>query len=521
LFDSNISVFRNQALIGASLFVVGVWLAYEAGGKILAGDTQTLLLAAMGLAGCGIALRMLRSWRAGFYMFFCWLMVEDLPRKYMGNNLALFFGKDILLALVYVALFREIRRGKEKAFRPPFLLFLSLFFWLAVLQVFNPNSPHVLYGLLGLKVYFYYVPLMFAGYALVRDEKSLRKFLLTNAAIALVIAGIGVIQVLGPRSFLNPAILAPELQDSGNLYKVTPISGQAFSLPASVFVSAGRFDEFLIVAFLIVLGTLAYLLLSQQQKWRNLVFAAIAVVAVASLLCGARSTVLFNSIGAAILLVGFLWGAPWRNRQVHRLVRAIRGSVLVAALGVTALLMIFPEQAGSRLSFYAETLSPSSSAYEGRNRTWDYPIRNLEAAFEHPTWIYGNGMGTATLGAQYVGRILGQRPPNISVEEGYGQMIVEMGILAPFLWIVWTAALLYYCWKIVRQLRQTRFFPIALAIFFYAFFLLYPITFGSMTAYENYICNAYLWLLVGVLFRLPSLAAAPAEPSPMQRVEAR
>jgi hypothetical protein len=55
---------------------------------------------------------MLRSWRAGFYLFFCWLMVEDLPRKYMGNNLALFFGKDILLALVYIALFREIRSGK-------------------------------------------------------------------------------------------------------------------------------------------------------------------------------------------------------------------------------------------------------------------------------------------------------------------------------------------------------------------------------------------------------------------------
>jgi hypothetical protein len=100
-------------------------------------------------------------------------------------------------------------------------------------------------------------------------------------------------------------------------------------------------------------------------------------------------------------------------------------------------------------------------------------------------------------------------------------MIVEMGILAPVLWIIWTAALLYYCWQIVRQLRQTRFFPIALAIFFYAFFLLYPITFSSMTAYENYICNAYLWLLVGVLFRLPSLAAVPAESALMPRVEAR
>jgi hypothetical protein len=105
LFDSRIPAFRNQALIGACVFVFGVWLAYEAGERILAGDLQTLLFATMGLAGCAVALRMMRNWRAGFYLFFCWLMVEDLPRKYMGNNLALFFGKDILLAVVYVALF--------------------------------------------------------------------------------------------------------------------------------------------------------------------------------------------------------------------------------------------------------------------------------------------------------------------------------------------------------------------------------------------------------------------------------
>jgi hypothetical protein len=172
LFNSQVSVFRDQALIGACVFVAGIWLAYEAGGKILDGDTRTLFLAALGLCGCVVALKMLRSWRAGFYLFFCWLMVEDLPRKYLGNNLAFFFGKDILLALVYIALFREIRSGREKVFRPPFFLFLSLFFWLGVLQVFNPNSPNVLYGLLGLKVYFYYRPLMFVGYALIRDDET-------------------------------------------------------------------------------------------------------------------------------------------------------------------------------------------------------------------------------------------------------------------------------------------------------------------------------------------------------------
>ncbi len=522
MLDSRIPAFRNQAVIGACLFVAGIWLAYQAGGKILEGDTRTLLFAAIGLAGCAIALRMLRSWRAGFYLFFCWMMVEDLPRKYLGNNLALFFGKDILLALVYIALFREIRRGKEKTFRPPFLLFLSLFFWLGVLQIFNPNSPHILYGLLGLKVYFYYVPLLFVGYALARDDESLRRFLIVNAAIAATIGSIGIIQALGAANFLNPTNLAPELQDLGDLQKITPISGVFFSLPPSVFVSSGRFDQYLIVAFVVVLGAAAYLLLSERTEGRKIVFTAIAILAVASLLSGSRGTVVFNGVSALILTVGFLWGAPWRWRQAHRLIRAIRRSVIVAALGLGVLLLVFPEQAGSRIAFYTETLNPNSSAYEGGTRAWDYPIRNLVAAFDHPTWVYGNGIGTGALGSQYVGRLIGERPPSIGVEEGYGELIVEMGILAPFLWILWSAALLYYCWKVVRQLRETRLFPVALAIFFYAFLLLYPITFGSMTGYENYICNAYLWLLVGVLFRLPAIAAGPAEaPARVGRGESR
>lgn len=88
-------------------------------------------------------------------------------------------------------------------------------------------------------------------------------------------------------------------------------------------------------------------------------------------------------------------------------------------------------------------------------------------------------------------------------------MILEMGIIAPFLWILWTAVILYHSWKVVKQLRGTRFFPIAFAIFFYAFLMLYPFVYGSLVAYQNYLNNAYLWLLFGILFKLPELLSQP------------
>jgi hypothetical protein len=94
-------------------------------------------------------------------------------------------------------------------------------------------------------------------------------------------------------------------------------------------------------------------------------------------------------------------------------------------------------------------------------------------------------------------------------------MIIEMGIIAPFLWIAWTAALLYYSWKVVQRLKGTRLLPIAVAIFWYAFFLLYPLTYVGLSPFQNFICNAYLWLLIGILFRLPGLLENSLEPAPV------
>ena len=194
--------------------------------------------------------------------------------------------------------------------------------------------------------------------------------------------------------------------------------------------------------------------------------------------------------------------------------KAIRRSFIGAALGLTAILLIFPAEVGSRLAFYEETLSPNSSAYEAGYRTWEYPIHNLMLAFTYPNWVMGNGIGTASLGSQYVSKLLGRPPFNLWVEEGYGQLIIEMGIVAPFLWIAWTAALLYSMWLVLLGLRQTRFFPIAFAIFWYSFLLLYPFTYGGLAPYQNYVGNAYFWLLIGVFFALPGvLAAAPSVPA--------
>jgi hypothetical protein len=506
LSSTHIPAIRNQTLITGCVSVLSIFIAWELAQEIASDDMRSLTFVLAGFLAIAAAVMILRNWRSGFYMFLFWMLFEDLFRKYMGNGKALFFGKDILVAFVYISLFAAIRKKREKRFRAPFLLFLSFFFLLGLLQVFNPNSPHILYGLLGFKTYFYYVPLIYVGYALIRNDEDLRKFLVVNVALAGLIGSLGIAQAILGNSFLNPAILAPELQDLGNLEKFTPISSQIFSLPDSVFVSAGRYDFFLVLAFILAVGTGGYFLLS-NFRGRNIVFPAIGIIAVATLLSGSRGAVMFVLMSTLALTAGFLWGAPWRQRQAHRMLKAIRRSVIFGTIAFALLLLMFPQEAGSRISYYTETLLPDSSAYELGNRSWEYPLQNLSDAFARPNWVLGNGIGTASLGGQYVAKLIGTPVLSLGVEEGYGVMIIEMGIVAPFLWILWTASLLYCSWGAVRSLRRTRTFPIAFAIFWFAFLLLYPMTYGGIAAYQNYTYNIYFWLLVGVLFRLPEMQA--------------
>jgi hypothetical protein len=117
------------------------------------------------------------------------------------------------------------------------------------------------------------------------------------------------------------------------------------------------------------------------------------------------------------------------------------------------------------------------------------------------------GLGTASLGTQYVAKITGQAQIQAWVEEGYGQLILEPGILAPFLWILWTGALVIMAFQTARKLRQTRFFPLATAIAWYSFLLLFPFTYGGLSSYQNFVGNAYFWILIGILFKLPVLYA--------------
>ena len=502
----------RRMIVSLVFLMFALLVAFKIAGYITSDDFEALGFTGLVLAGSAIVIVVINSWRSGLYFFLAWLLFEDLARKFLGNNMAVYFAKDALLLIVYLSFLAAYRRKDQnvQTFRPPFLPVLYVFIWFGAIQMFNPASSSIFYGLLGMKLYFYYVPLVFVGYAMINSEADLRKFFNINLGLMLIIALLGIAQsIVGPR-FLNPEVMADDIRLLSETYRVSAAGVRVYR-PTSVFVSTGRFADFLIVAWLVVFGFSGYLLL-RERRGRAFAFLALAVTAAACVMCMSRSVFMWSIIGGCTGAVAFIWGAPWRHREALRTVRALQRAALGVGLAVVVLLFAYPDAFLGRLAVYSETLNPNSPDSELLHRGRDYPLRNFLVAFDYPRWPYGYGIGTMSLGGQYVSRFFHAPMPVGNVESGFGAIVIEMGILGLILWITMTSAIAFSAWRVLRKLKGSPWFPLAFMIFFYAVVLLLPMTFLSIDAYQDFVSNAYLWLLLGILFRLPKLALT-AQPS--------
>ncbi len=505
----------NRQVKAAVMGLVVLAVIWELATWIIAGSDKNLIMFGLSLVVVALVVHTLNDWRGGVLVFLVWLLFEDLARKYLGNSMTVYFAKDFLVAIAYFSFYFAKRRGEVDFFKAPFLVPLGIFFALAFVQVFNAFSPNIMYGLLGMKLYFYYVPLMYLGYAMLRSPADLDRLLKVSLVVGIIISALGIAQSVLGVTFLTPADTQADIYELSHVVRYSPITHQEVFATSSVFVSSGRFSFYLILLWILAMGAQGYFLLARKPGAKY-GFVGIGVVTVAVMITGTRTPFVFVIGSAFVMTAAFLWGAPWRWGQGHRMVKALRRGFLIGGLGLILMVEVFPTVIGGNWSFFTETLSVSGEGSELVNRSWDYPVRNLLGAFEEGNVLTGHGTGMSSLGMQYVSSFLNEQFPAFGVESGYGALIVEMGILGPILWFTWVSVLLWQGWKIVRNLRETVYFPLGFAIWWYAVVALVLLMYFAMQFYQNFVNNAYLWLLTGVLYRLPMLAKMP-QPVPIPR----
>jgi hypothetical protein len=489
---------------GAGKFVVFLLVAlaaYECAQLIADDDLETLLYGGLLILGMVGLIALIKDWKKGVYCFVAWIMFEDLVRKYLGNNMAIYFFKDFLVLALYVSFFMARRYTSAKLYKPPFLTAFVVFFWFCLVQALNPASTSIFFGLMGLKLDFLYAPLVLLGYALIESPKDVRRFFFFNSILILMISGFGIVQAILGHTFLNPEVMQEDIRALSSTYRVSPITGLIAYRPTSFFVSAGRFQDFMIVSWTLALGFGGFLLM-RKQRGRFLGFTTVGLVGAASLMTASRGVFVWAlGIGAAMIPAS-IWGAALNAERRIRVIRAIQRAAVFLAVALAILVVAFPEQLSSRLAIYSETLSPYSPKSELGYRALTYPLGNFAAAFDFPRWPYGYGTGTASLGGQYVTRLFHAEPMRIGVESGYGQLVLELGIVGLLLWIIMSYSIARSAWLAAKRLRGTVWFPLAFSIFLYAFVLVFPLSFYGFVAYQDFVMNAYLWLTLGILFKL-------------------
>jgi hypothetical protein len=204
----------------------------------------------------------------------------------------------------------------------------------------------------------------------------LDRLLKVSLIVGIVISGLGIAQSVLGVSFLTPDDTQAELYELSHLVRYSPLTHQAVFAPSSVFVSAGRFSFYLILLWILAMGAQGYFLLARKEGAKY-GFLGIGVVTVAVMITGTRTPFVFVIASALVMSAAFLWGAPWRWGQGHRMVKALRRGFLIGGLGLILMVDVFPTVIGGNWLFFSETLSASGEGSELLRRSWDYPVQNL------------------------------------------------------------------------------------------------------------------------------------------------
>lgn len=496
----------NRQLVALGIVVLAVVGAYLLGQAIVQEDYRDLAITlALGIGGF-LSIFIFRDWRLGVVLFFVWAVFEDLLRKFLGNAMLVYATKDLIILAAYASFLLALAQRKETAMKNPLRVPLLAFVAWVFIETLNPYLENYQVPLLGLRMTLFYVPLLYLGYSFLKKEEQLRNFWFLMLGIAGLTSCLGIVQSIVGLDFLNPES-APHLRLS--LTRYAPGSGEAVPRPTGPFVGSGRFAQYMLVMAYVGLGIVAYfyhIAKHAKRAVRLLAWGCWVTILIGLFLSGQRSAILWIVLSViGMFFIQLFVEGRMRSGRAFPL-----GRVLLTGAGVMLMVFaLFPERFESAYHFYTETISPFSQYSEASTRPRTH-VRETVWAWEQAGWL-GHGTGASSLGRQYVAPLLEESEAykfRDQVESGYAGVLWEWGIVGLVLWLWWSLLLLKLMIQTVWGLRGSRFFWLATTISICIFAILFPSFFMGMQIYQNYLTQAFVWFLIGMLFRLPHLLAA-------------
>lgn len=447
------------------------------------GDRMSVLVLAPAVVPLAFAAG-LRNWRRSLIWLIAYLPFSGIPvlavyDHRLAKGLAILL-KDVIFVLPayagYAAECWRERRYPTLSRRAAQLLGLVVL--IVLIQVFNPNLANPLVGLIGLKVWLFYVPMLALGRDLARDRRVLGRFLAVACVASVVPALVGIAEAVlvygghaGVVYRVYGSAASDVTQGFANIEGVRRIP--------STFTFVNQYYMF--AAAMVALTYAWWRLGTVRSRWRFVVFAVVLVAAFAT---GERGAFVFIPVLLVLTLV-------LEGRRVDRRLVVSLGAVVAVGFALVVVARLSPTGLISNIG--------AAAAQETRYLLVD----GTKRAFDSTIFGLGSGIDTSASRYAYSSAVQFSAVGGRWYEGWYIKAYLELGIIGFLLFFGFVLALLVSAFRIHRELSDPRLRSLSAALLG---LLIWVLAYSVKAQYVDLDpLDIYFWLFFGLLLGLPHL----------------
>lgn len=423
----------------------------------------------------------LRFWKFSFFLAMIWLIIGGAFRKWIfpGYEKLIFFIPYILLSSVYLHFIgKRIISAKRIFGQTGINLLLFFFLLLGIFEAFNPNVPEFMVSIIGLVIYFFFIPLLFITRYIFESRQAILRFFKMFALFSVPLLVLGIFQYYSPPdSPLNTYVRTEEVSSIA-------LSGQ-FARITSTFSYISGYTQYLQILIMVA----AYLLTVKglSRKFVLFLYTLLPFIFVNLFMTGSRGPVAFS----IIFILIYLTLVFTRNQGKHR-----RNVIRLITASMVGLILISSTFIGKQsYSTFSERLSGESSDIIPRViTTYTAPFRYFNEA-----GLIGFGIGTTYQAVQEQFKVGDMwRKMGIGFEEEPGRIMLELGLIGFIITYYIRFSLVRKFWVVSRETSTAEFKNLAIAILLF----LLPFFMGVNVLVFNQTASFFYWLFAGFLLSI-------------------
>jgi hypothetical protein len=451
-----------------------------------------IILVIAGLVLILFWLAILVRWRLAFIGLLLFVPFAGVIALRFHSIKELLLLKDFLFVLpAYASFFFFHRRDLRRIAVPkPVLWTMGFLALLVTLQVMNPEIVNLAVAMIGLKVWLFYMPLLFLTSAYVDSREDLARLLRVLVVIAIIPCAVGVLQWFGAMTYGYEATME-SLYDEDAARAATQnfgkhiYGGALYRIPSTFTYNSQYFG------YIMGMVVFSYCLARSDPSphWRRFGLIMIGVCVTASALCGAR--------GALVFIPFLLVVTALLDRQLIGILGMV---IAVPVIILTAL----------HLGGLDPQITYGATGTLVNDYSKEIVYENIINAFlRHPLGI-GTGMNTGA--ARHAFSSDARAYTQLSFFESYyAKAMVELGFIGLPAALAVFVAIIVKGLGVLRSIKDKGLRGAAAALV--AFFIVSTIHSGKGWQVDYDPINIYFWVFAGILFKLTVLDGTPALPA--------